>query len=880
MVKALVLLACVFGQSAPALAQSRNPDPVDAVVRRLERVLTASDKGAFPSLFAASVSPEKVEQHALDLFYAGTIRTAIFERGRSPLEGAPPGDGFRLVVEFFIESEGRARILTAGIDIRRPTGGDAGSWRISSIDSMSAIEGLYKLRLNTGAPLAAKNLELRSEDVTVALQDGLVFRVECDDGVTGMVLVGRGELRYSPASTSERGQLRIFAGAESLVSAFETAYIRFSPREYAEQVATATLSETIPDARVTRRAQDVFRRQSPLSFSVDPGDMSREAWHVLPTEDDFIADVDTRRFDTLTYSRSTLQAEDVSLFRRSDRKTVTLYPSVAKLAARGRFYSDDTSRDYDVLDYAVTASIDPQRQFIRARALLSMRIRSTHVTSVTLRLADSLAVSAVSSVEHGRLLHLRLENQNMIAVNVPRTLQQDDDLTLVIDYMGRIDSQNLDVDTVQPDALATTASSTETKYLLSNRSFWYPQNPVPDYATASLRITVPPQYRPVASGEPVAENDAPSLPELPGSTGGTFTFRANQPIRYLAVIVSRLTKVAERRVEFGNETAGDADPVAMSVEANSRLQSRGRALLSSAEEVMRFYASLVGDAPYSGFAIALTESELPGGHSPGYFALLNEPLPPVTPTWRNDPAAFDGFPDFFLAHEIAHQWWGQAVGWKNYHEQWLSEGFSQYFAALYAQKTRGDRVFTDMLRQFRRWALDQSAQGPVYLGYRLGHLKADLRVFRALVYNKGASVLHMLRRLLGDETFFRGLRLFYEDRRYQKAGTEDLERAMESASGRLLDRFFDRWIYNSETPRITYRSKIGDGGVTVEFEQIGNAVFDLPVTVRLVLANGVVQDVMVPVTDKQVVRTLPTPSPVREVQINRDFGALAEFEER
>ena len=274
------------------------------------------------------------------------------------------------------------------------------------------------------------------------------------------------------------------------------------------------------------------------------------------------------------------------------------------------------------------------------------------------------------------------------------------------------------------------------------------------------------------------------------------------------------------------------------------------------------------------------ESDLPGGHSPAYFALLNEPAPPVTTTWRNDPAAFLGFPEFFLAHELAHQWWGQAVGWKNYHEQWLSEGFAQYFAALYAQKTRGDRVFSDMLRQFHNWSLSQSAQGPVHLGYRLGHLKSDLRVFRALVYNKGAAVLHMLRQLLGDETFFRGVRLFYEDRRYQKAGTDDLERAMEIASGRVLDRFFERWIYNATIPRLSYRSTIDGTGVTIEFEQLGDTVFDIPVTVRLVLADGRTRDVMVPVTDRQVARSIPSDTPVREVQVNRDFAALAEFDAR
>ena len=79
-------------------------------------------------------------------------------------------------------------------------------------------------------------------------------------------------------------------------------------------------------------------------------------------------------------------------------------------------------------------------------------------------------------------------------------------------------------------------------------------------------------------------------------------------------------------------------------------------------------------------------------------------------------------------------------------------------------------------------------------------------MFRALVYNKGAAVLHMLRRLLGDEAFFRGLRRFYDGRRFQKAGTDDLERAMEAESGRVLDRFFERWIYGTDIPRIRYSS--------------------------------------------------------------------------
>jgi aminopeptidase N len=199
---------------------------------------------------------------------------------------------------------------------------------------------------------------------------------------------------------------------------------------------------------------------------------------------------------------------------------------------------------------------------------------------------------------------------------------------------------------------------------------------------------------------------------------------------------------------------------------------------------------------------------------------------------------------------------------------------------LYAQKTRGERTFVDMLRQFRRWAISDSEQGPISLGYRLGVVKSDPRVFRAVVYNKGAAVLHMLRRLLGDTVFFNSLKRFYSERRYQKAGTEDLERAFESESGRTLDRFFERWIFGTQIPKIRYSTTIAPNAVRVRFEQLGDVVFDLPVTVTLTYANGRTADIIVPVTDMVVERSLPTTEVVRQVQVNRDSAAIAEFEEK
>ncbi len=543
--------------------------------------------------------------------------------------------------------------------------------------------------------------------------------------------------------------------------------------------------------------------------------------------------------------------------------------------------------EYDILDYNIEAQVVPERQFIQARARLLIRIRAGGTNTLTMRLAEPLVVTNIVSLEFGRLLHLRVRNQNSIVINLPTTLTRDSDITLVITYSGRLLSQDVDREALQVgrEQDEFPLFHGEPNYLLSSRSYWYPQNTVSEYATASLRITVPPGYGAVGSGQPAGAGTEITLRDLlTVPTGRAYIFRANEPLRYLAFVVSRFTKVAESTVSVAEPDGRPRrdrarDTMTLGMEANPRLVGRAREMMSPAEDILRFYASILGDAPYASATVALVESDLPGGHSPGYFAVVNSPLPTTGITWRNDPAAFTGFPDFFLAHELAHQWWGQAVGWKNYHEQWISEGFAQYFAALYAQKTRGDDTFVNMLRQFRRWSLAESDEGPVHLGYRLGHIKEDSRIFRALVYNKGAAVLHMLRRWIGDEVFFNALRRFYDEQKFRKAGTDDLRRAFEEESGKSLERYFERWIYNSELPVLRYSSGVEGTDVVVRFEQLTSLLFDVPVTVTVTYANGRMQDVVVPVTEKQVEHRFRAEGPVRQIQINRDHAALAQFEE-
>jgi hypothetical protein len=912
----LALLLCAvpaYGQTqgaaqpgSPDLSrQSREAASADGITQllyHLEQLLQQNNRDEFPSLLSTpDITGAEAEQATDDLFSYETIRAAVKERDRIPLEGSLPGDGYSVVVEVMTETAARARVLTARVDVRRPRGGAIDSWRIAAITRLTFVQGLYRLRLDASTQYTAREFTIRAQDVQFTLHTGTVFQVLSGEGVTGLILLGRGEMKFAPASQTEKGQLRIFSGNETLATPFGAAFVRMHPADYETRVDLSGLRGVPADPRQARRAQDVFAAEAPKSFNIDLRDLSRETWYILPQSGDFLAEVRTNKFGTLTYSRSGGNAEDVTLFDRARKRAISLYASPSTLAVRGATYNEDDLRTYDVIDYNIDTVVYPDRQFIEGRTHVTLRIQADAAATLTMRLAEPLAVTSVISSEFGRLLFFRVRNDDSLIINLPVSAQRGAMLALDVVYSGRLPTQELDRETValepqqggddsEPDSLI----QSEPNFLLSSRSAWYPQNVVTDYARARLRVTVPEGYGCVGSGQ-LTPGDVSLRDAATQTPGRAFVFNANQPVRYFAVVVSRLTHVTDMTVNVRDSSIPIAatyqapgrpgvdmrryDRLSIGVEANPRQIGRGRDIAPLAADIMRFYGTLMDDTPYESLTVTMLEHDVPGGHSPAYFSIINNAAPFSKLYWGNDPSAFAGVPEFFLAHELAHQWWGQAIGWKNYHEQWISEGFAQYFSALYAQRAHGDASFTAMLRQFRRWSLSESDQGPVDLGYRLGLIQGQGRIFRAIIYNKGASVLHMLRRFVGDEAFFNGLRRFYGEQKFQKAGTDDFERAMETASGRSLDRFFDRWIHGSDIPTIRYSSTIQTGEVLVQFDQDSTTIFDVPVTVTLQYADGRLQDVIVPVSDAHVEQRIATRGTVREVQINRDWAALARFNE-
>ena len=342
------------------------------------------------------------------------------------------------MVEILVERGSRARIETWRLDIRRvPTETNEDEWRIAGQQSLTSVDGLYRLALNPSRAYRARNLVVRSDDLEIRLPDGYVFTADTPDGPTAAVLVaGDGAtMSFRPAPETEREQVRIYAGSDGIETRIEDVFLRFSPSDFQARLPADALTEAAPDPGLFRRAEAVFREEVSRSFSLDLGDLSRETWSLPPTSGDFLAEIRTRRFQTLTYSKSANDPEDISVFDRRRRRNISVYPSAARLAAGVNRFDEDARAPFDVTHYDLDVAFDPARQWLDGRALVQLTVRADAINNLTLRLAENLTVRSIYSTEFGRLLSLRIRGQNNVIVNLNGYATRGTPITLDVDLL-------------------------------------------------------------------------------------------------------------------------------------------------------------------------------------------------------------------------------------------------------------------------------------------------------------------------------------------------------------------------------------------------------------------------------------------------------------
>lgn len=306
------------------------------------------------------------------------------------------------------------------------------------------------------------------------------------------------------------------------------------------------------------------------------------------------------------------------------------------------------------------------------------------------------------------------------------------------------------------------------------------------------------------------------------SAKATVTFTIAAPSRNLAVangkLVSMTTNGADQSVwTFAETKAIPAYCMIVAVNQGARIDAVEKTVtplsfyvpkkdsayapkgFSSADEALEFFTETVAPYPYAKLALIVSATRFGGMENSSAIVFTNS-LFDLRPNEKT--SSRFGIPtriENLVAHEIAHQWFGDSVTEATWADLWLSEGFADYFAGLFIERYEGTEAFREYMRN----------EATTYLAYAKQRTApihdTDTQDLMKLLnpnnYDKGAWVLHMLRVRLGDDAFFRGLRSYYQNHREATATTEDLRRALEKSSGKSLREFFARWIYGSGHPR-------------------------------------------------------------------------------
>ena len=251
---------------------------------------------------------------------------------------------------------------------------------------------------------------------------------------------------------------------------------------------------------------------------------------------------------------------------------------------------------------------------------------------------------------------------------------------------------------------------------------------------------------------------------------------------------------------------------------------------SSAADIAGFYASIVAPFPYEKLAHVQSTTIFGGMENATAIFYSDRLFRTGTMNTR------------LIAHETAHQWFGDAVTEREWAHLWLSEGFATYFAELYAEHSFGRDTLVAHMRALRKGLLadlDVVRARPV-----IDTAQTDYtRLLNANSYDKGAFVLHMARTLLGDSAFFRGVRSYYAAHRHGNSVSDDLRVALEGASGRDLRWFFDQWLRRPGYPEVATTWSYDRAArrvylVVKQRPRFGN--FRFPLVVEIERADGVV----------------------------------------
>ncbi|HEY8784819.1 MAG TPA: M1 family metallopeptidase [Mucilaginibacter sp.] len=376
---------------------------------------------------------------------------------------------------------------------------------------------------------------------------------------------------------------------------------------------------------------------------------------------------------------------------------------------------------------------------------------------------------------------------------------------------------------------------------------WLPCADYPaDKATVDFVVTAPDHYQVVANGLKTEEKLLATHLKL---THWKENARLSTKIMVIGV------------ADFAIDHTGDAGNIPVYTYVFPENKDAGFKSYAVAKEILSFYIKKFG--PYAYEKLANVQSKTIFGGMENASAIFY---------FENSVTSKDI--ESLMAHEIAHQWFGDAASEKSFAHLWLSEGFATYMTNIYLEnKYGGDtlkkRLYADRetVLKFEKRRLTPVVDTTVKSNY--------MQMLNANSYQKGGWVLHMLRRKLGETSFWKGIRYYYAKYDGCDANTDDLREVMEQASGQDLKQFFTQWLYTPGHPQldINWKYDAAKGVVELNITQRQNTLFEFPLGVSIDHKLRTIY-----VKDKNTVVHFPITAKPSAVVVDPDVNLLAGFE--
>lgn len=509
------------------------------------------------------------------------------------------------------------------------------------------------------------------------------------------------------------------------------------------------------------------------------------------------------------------------------------------------FTANEHTANYNIVYHKLEFTADPAEQYIRG-TITTNYIAKADMTEIVFDLNDVLTVSSVT--QNGNSLAFVQNEDDELVITLAAIQPTGTQASIVVTYEGA-------PPTTERSFVASHHNGVPVLWTLSEpygAKDWWPckQDLNDKIDSIDVFITAPAEYTSVSNGLEIAVTET-------GPTTKTTHFRHNYPIpAYLIAIAITNYSIFTQQAGSGEKTF----PIVNYLYPET--QNQHEQSLAVTVPIMDFFEEKFETYPFYEEKYGHAQCGFGGGMEHTTVSFMG------------------GFSRTLIAHELAHQWFGDKITCGSWKDIWLNEGFATYLSGLVVEQFDGSDAF-------RMWKTNMVAnitsQGWGNLYLRDADTLNVSRIFNSrITYNKGAMVLHMLRYKLGDANFYQAVKNYLADPElaYGYAVTPQLQAHLEIASGIDLTEFFADWVYNEGYPiyDITAENtEPGKANIIINQTQADPSVsfFEMPVPLRLFGADGQTQDALLENTINGEEFTVDVPFVVIDIQYNPNSDIIS-----